>query len=155
MKLTNAFAGVCCGILFVAACNKSKNETDNKSAIRQMLENGKWQQSAYTGTVNYMGVDSTADLYSQRKECDKDDFIFFYDDGKATIDEGANKCPDDAQIETAHWTLLDNDSKLAIVDDNPDTMNLEITNTQMKLMIVKLNSSGLPVTYVGTYKNIK
>ncbi|MCE9539558.1 MAG: lipocalin family protein [Bacteroidetes bacterium] len=154
MKLTNTLVAVCCGLVLFASCKKNENE-DTRSATTKMLENGKWQLSASTATVNYMGKDSTIDLYSETDECDKDDFIVFAGDGKATIDEAANKCPDDEQTETAPWVLLSNDTKLAITDSNPDTMDIEITNTQMKLKQIKQNSSGSPVTYLDTYKNIK
>ncbi len=120
-----------------------------------MLENGKWQLSAATATVSYMGKDTTADVYGQTDECDRDDFMTFAGNGRATVDEGANKCPDDKQTESAPWVLLNNDTKLAVVDDNPDTVDLEITSMQMKWKQIKPNSSGLPVTYVGIYKNIK
>jgi hypothetical protein len=154
MKLTGVFVTVCAVFVFFAACKKKEPE-NNLSAKAQLLVAGKWQMSASTATINYMGKDSTMDLYTQEDECDKDDFILFADNGKVTIDEAANKCPDDQQIETANWVLLNSDSRLAIVDSNPDTFDVEIASTQFKLKLTLPNSSGTPVTYIETYKNIK
>lgn len=158
MKITHSLTALCCGIAIFVACKKTDNTTNNNNNIsttRQLLEAGKWQMIAGAATLTYMGKDTTIDIYSQMDECDKDDFMQFASDGKATQDENTNKCPDDAQIETATWALLNNDTKLVITDSNPDTFDLEISSTQMKLKIVKTNSSGTPVTTVQTYKNIK
>lgn len=143
-------------LMLVGACNKkNKDDSTPKSAQRVLLESGKWRLTAYTATLNYSGADSTIDLYATMSECDKDDFLLFGANGKATMDEGANKCAYDAQIETAGWVLLNNDTKLVLADNNPDTMSLEISAMQMKLTQVKPNSSGVPVTYVNIFANIK
>ncbi len=154
MKLTIWLTVISCLVLF-AACKKESNESAMLSPVGQMLVAGIWQQSGSIATVNYMGRDTTIDTYSQMDECDKDDFIIFSADGKVSIDENTNKCPDDQQIETVNWTLQDNDTKILLADDNPDTYDLEISDTEMKLKITKPNSSGAPVLYVDIYKNIK
>jgi len=154
MKLTNRLKVISCLLLF-AACKKDSNENEALSPRGQMLVAGIWQQSGGTATVNYMGKDTTIDTYSQMDECDKDDFVIFAADCKVSIDENTNKCPDDQQIETSNWTLQDNDTKILLADDNPDTYDLEISDTEMKLKITKPNSSGAPVLYVDIYKNIK
>lgn len=157
MKLTGMFIAVCCAMVLFAACEKKKEDdnTNKLSARAQLLVAGKWQPSASTATITYMGKDSTMDLYSQWDECDKDDFVVFTDDGKGTIDENTNKCSDDQQVEHFSWVLLNNDTKLALIDSNPDTFDVEISSTQIKLKMVTPNSSGTPVTYNDTYKNIK
>lgn len=155
MKLTGVFIAVCCVMVLFVACNKKKDETNNTSAAAKMLVAGKWVPLASTATINYMGKDSTMDLYKQWDECDKDDFILFTDDGKGTIDESTNKCSDDQPVEHFSWVLLNNDTRLALIDSNPDTFDVEISSTQIKLKLVKPNSSGTPVTYNDTYKNIK
>ena len=101
-------------------------------------------------------LDTTLDVYKGMDECDKDDFILFADNGTGTIDENANKCSDDQQVGSFKWALLANDTRLALVDSNPDTFDVvTMTGTEMKLKIVKPNSSGQPVTTINTYKNIK
>jgi hypothetical protein len=154
MKATSVFIVVCWLLTDVMACKKDGNDS-NTSPQQQMLVAGKWQMSAYTATINYLGIDSTADLYSQMDQCDKDDFTLFFASGTATLDENADKCPGDAQIETATWALLNNNTELVITDSNPDTMALDINSLQMKLTQVKPNSSGTPVTRVWTFKNIR
>ena len=154
MKTTVILAFLCCGLLVLAACNKK--EDSNMSAKAQTLVAGKWQLSAYTGTVNYMGQDTTADLYSQMADCDKDDFILFAADGTGTVDENTDKCANDQQVESFTWLLLNNDTKIFFADSNPDTLDVtELTNTQIVLRQVKPNSSGAPVTTIRTYKNIR
>lgn len=162
MKLTG-FVALCAVVLF-AACNKSEDpkddtkpgDTPGKSAKRQLLEAGKWQLAAEIATASYMGKDTTIDLYAEMDECDKDDFVIFGADGIATIDESANKCAHDEQVETADWALLDNDTRLALVDSNPDTFDImELTATQLKFKKTEENSSGIPVSWISTFKNIK
>lgn len=165
MRLTNTFITLCCGLTVLAACKKSdtnsnssnnNNSGNNTLTKTQLLVAGKWQLSASSATTNYRGKDTTIDTYSTMEQCDKDDFILFANDGTCTVDENANKCSYDAQIESFTWALLYNDTKLAIVDDNPDTMNVEeLTSTDLKLKLTKLNSSGTPVIALYTYKNIR
>jgi hypothetical protein len=102
-----------------------------------------------------MGKDSTLDMYALLKECEKDDFVTFADNGITTADENTNVCSGHSQIGTFPWALLNNDTKLALVDNNPDTFDLEINNTQMKLKKITKNSSGDPMTWLITLKNIK
>ncbi len=162
MKLTG-FVALCAVVLF-AACNKSEDpkddtkpgDTPGKSAKRQLLEAGKWQLTAEIATANYMGKDTTVDLYADMEECDKDDFVVFAGDGTVTVDENADKCDDDNQLETFTWALLDNDTRIALVDSNPDTFDIiELTATQWKFKKTEANSSGVPVNWISTYKNIK
>lgn len=152
----------CCFSLF-AACTKSETENNNNNTNnnntpnpQKILEEGKWQLTAGTATTTYKGKDTTIDIYSEMEECDKDDFILFASNGTGTIDENANKCTDDQQIENFTWALLNNDTKLAVVDSNPDTMDVvELTTSQLKLKLTKPSSSGTPITTIQTYKNIK
>ena len=151
MKLTF----ICCSLVLFAACTKNK-EADRQpgSTVRQMLLAGKWQPSGLTGTASYMGKDSTLDLFYTVATCDRDDFIIFAENGTASQDEGADKCPNDSQVEVATWLLLAGDTKLLIIDNNPDTMHLEISATEMKLGLTKANSQGTPVYFVHTYRNL-
>jgi len=156
MKIAEVFAALCFSLLLFTACKKREDGSSNGSATARILEGGKWQMTAATATVNYMGEDTTVDLYSQMDDCDKDDFILFAANGNGTIDENTNKCIDDQQIENFSWMLLNNDTKLALIDSNPDTVAIsQITASQMVLTQVKPNSSGSPVTTIRTYKNIR
>jgi hypothetical protein len=155
MKFSPILAAICCGFILFTACKKNNDDNDvNMSAKKQLLVAGKWRISAQTATLNYMGQDTTLDEYALMPDCDKDDFAQFAADGTGTIDESVNKCADDQQIEHATWYLLDNDTKLAIIDSNPDTFGLDISSTEMKLNITKPNSSGVPILRVYTFQNI-
>ena len=156
MKLTLVITAICCSLILFTACKKKKEDNGiANSPAGQMLVNGKWMMTASTATLNYMGKDTSVDEYIQMNECDKDDFVTFIKDGNAFMDEGANKCTYDNQVERATWMLLNNDTKIAIADSNPDTMDLEITTAEMKWKMTRPNSSGAPVSYVITFKNIK
>ena len=147
-----------CGVVLLAACNKSSSDDDNNnlSARGKLLVDAKWQVIANTATLNYMGKDTTIDLYATTDECDKDDFVIYKSDGTGFIDENTNKCADDGQVENFTWALLDGDTRLALVDSNPDTVTIiELTSMQSKISITKPNSSGVPVTNTLTLKNIK
>lgn len=136
--------------------NNNTNNTDNLSAQGKLLVAGKWQMTTYIATATYMGKDTTVDYFIDMDECDKDDFVQFAADGTSTIDENTNKCADDNQVESGKWALLNNDTRLALVDSNPDTFDVvEISTTQLKFKITEPNSSGVPITDIITYKNIK
>ncbi|MBS1780274.1 MAG: lipocalin family protein [Bacteroidetes bacterium] len=162
MKLLNTFIGLSF-LASLAACTKSNNNDANNnnnnngnSTPSQLLVAGKWQMIAGTATTKYMGKDTTVDVYAETDDCDKDDFILFASNGTGTIDENTNKCADDQQVESFTWALLNNNTRLAVVDSNPDTMDVqELTATEMKLKEVSNNSSGTPIITVVTYKNIK
>ncbi|MCB9046069.1 MAG: lipocalin family protein [Chitinophagales bacterium] len=166
MNLTGKILTLLCGIALFAACTKSETDkepdpassstsTDNLSAVGKLLVAGKWQLTASTATAQYNGKDTTADLYADMDDCEKDDFIQFAADGTVTRDENTNKCTGHPQSATMTWKLMDNDTRIAIYDNNPDTMGLEVTTAQMKFTLTQPNSSNVPVTYVDIYKNIK
>jgi hypothetical protein len=154
MRITTTIISICCTLTLITACKKDP-DTNDLSPTAKLLVAGKWQMSAYTATVNYKGKDTTADLYATEDVCDKDDFILYAADGTGTIDESTNKCSDDQQVESFHWELQNNDTKLSVVDANPDIFDLEATSTQMKIKLTKPNTAGSPVSYSWTYKNIR
>ncbi len=148
--------------LLVVACSKTNNDDgdDNTapeptSVIEQQLVAARWQLVAETATATYNGKDTTADLYADLDSCEKDDYIEFSSTGTVTRYEHINRCSGNPASSTFTWKLIDSDKKIAIYDSNPDTFDLEISSNQMKFTDVKLNSSGVPVTYISTYQNIK
>lgn len=164
MKCTHTLVVLCCCLAILAACKKSdNNKTTNNGnnnttppTVRQLLLAGKWQEIARTGTVNYMGKDSTIDIYATMEDCEKDDYEIYLDDGSVVINENTNVCPGNSQTSSATWVLLNNDTKLALIDNNPDTADiLELTTAQMKIKLSGINTSGKPVTETYTFKNIK
>lgn len=158
MRPTRIITFLYCCLLLSVGCKKAEDkkedETAKLSAMGKLLVAGKWQMTTSTATATYMGKDTTVDLYSQMPECDKDDFILFAANGTTTIDENTNKCPDDNQVEHATWALLNNDTKMALVDSNPDTFDVEISSAEWKIKAMGTNSSGDPITFRYTYKNI-
>lgn len=158
MKLSGILAAVICGILFMA-CNKSDDEGNNNNVTNlsekhKMLVNAKWRLSAYTAFATLNGQDTTADLFNEKEDCEKDDIINFGADGIVVKDENRNICPNTSQLSEFTYKLLDNDTKVAIYDSNPDTLDLEVTSSQLKLIKTIPNSSGIPVTYTETYNKI-
>jgi len=142
-------------LTLITSCKKVESDNNNLSPAGKLLVDGKWQQIANTATTNYLGKDTTVDLFAAVAACEKDDFILFHANTTGTLDENTDKCSWDSQIENFVWALLENDSKIALVDSNPDTFSLEITNAEYKIRSTRANSSGVPVTYISTYKNIK
>lgn len=155
MKISIALASTCLSLIFLMGCSKSSS-SGSSSPTQDKLVAGKWQITAETATVNYMGKDTTIDKYATEDTCEKDDFILFVSDGTGSIDENTNKCSWDQQVEHFTWALLNSDTRLALVDSNPDTADImEISSTQMKLRIISENTSGNPITDIITLKNIK
>ena len=157
MKLTTLLVFLCGATALFSACKKDgDNDDKNKTQAQQNLEAGKWQVSASVLTTTYMGRDTTIDNFSDIENCEKDDIIQFMYNGNGVVNEGANICAGNSQTGTFTWALLDNDTRLASVDNNPDTFDVvELNNTQMKLKLTKPNSSGVPVSNTRTYKNIQ
>lgn len=150
MKLSATLVAVCCVAVLFAACSKSGND----SPTEKTLIDGRWQLSAITATMSYMGQDTTFDAYPMEEACKKDDIIRYRSNGKGTAEEGANVCPGHSKTVDFKWGLLDNDKRIYLIDSNPDTADLEANAAEMKLKFVKPNSSGVLVTAVYTYKNI-
>ncbi len=164
MKIQHSVLAIYSCVLLFAACvktvdpvdeNGGGNNNNSLSTVGQLLVDGKWQLKASTATAQYMGKDTTADLYADMDDCEKDDFIQFASDGTVTRDENLEKCPGNPQSATLTWKLMENDTKIAIYDNNPDTLDLEVSGTEMKFKQTKTNTSGMPVTYFDVYKNIK
>lgn len=154
MKLSGKLVALLCCLALLTACNKNKDK--NASTTKKALQDGLWQMTSYIGTYSYNGQTATRDFFSEMEECEKDDFLYFAADGKSTIDDAVKRCEGTPQVGGGvTWALLDNDKRLAIVDKNPDTFDIEISNTQMKLKLTKTNASGIPVDYISTYKNLK
>lgn len=162
MKLTNIFTAICFSLVFFTACKKSENDDKNKnnnnnplSATALKLVEGKWQLAADSGFTNYMGKDTTIDFYKDIDECKKDDFLTFVSNGTCINDENTNICTGHGQTQSGSWKLLENDTKLAIYDNNPDTSDLEISGNIMKLKTTWKSSAGNLVYETVTVKNIK
>lgn len=161
MKLRQVLIAVSSAVILFAACKKSEEEktpTNNAptpSAIAQKLIDGKWQITADVGTTNYHGVDTTVDFYMDMEDCEKDNFMTFAADGVCTEDQNTNKCSGAPQTESGTYKLLDNDTRIAIYDKNPDTFDLEISSTQMKWKYNWKSSGGNIVYETLTLKNIK
>lgn len=102
-----------------------------------------------------MGKDTTQDVYADMDACEKDDIFIFSANGIVVKDEHTNKCPDNPQSSDFTYKLLENYTKIAIYDSNPDTLDLEVTSNQFKLSKTSPNSSGIPITYTETYNNIQ
>ena len=124
-----------CMVLFTACTKTVDTDKENGgnantlSTVGQLLVDGKWQLTARTATTQYRGKDTTADLYADMDDCEKDDFVQFASDGTVTRDENAVKCTGNPQSSTMTWKLMDNDTKIAIYDNNPDTLGLEVSST--------------------------
>ncbi|MCB0699838.1 MAG: lipocalin family protein [Chitinophagales bacterium] len=164
MKSTSTLLAIVCSLILFVACNKSGDEDKNDnntptptpaSATEAKLVAGKWQLKADSAFTKINGKDTSADLYVDLKDCEKDDYVEFFSGGTVTKNENTNKCSGNPQSSTFTWKLMDNDTRIAIYDNNPDTLDLEINSSIMKLSMVKINNSGLIVTYISTYKNIK
>jgi hypothetical protein len=155
MKHAVALLLFCYAIVAITSCKKKeKDEMDTSTATQKTLKAGKWQVVAATMTVNYNGKDTTADVYPEIDECEKDDFIIFSDNSKLTLDQNGIACPGYPQITNYKWGLLDNDTRIYIIDANPDTFGLEVSSTEMKLKHNGLNSQGDTIWHVRTLKNI-
>jgi hypothetical protein len=163
MKLTGMIVAICCGLILFAGCKKSEDNTNNNnnnnsttSATAQKIIDGKWQIVADSAFTNYMGKDTTIDYYIEMAACEKDNFFTFASNGAVTVDENANICSGKPQTRGGGtWVLLNNDTRLALVDDNPDTSDLTISSTQMKLKNTWKSSGGNLVYETLTLKNIK
>ena len=163
MKLTHVVMALCLGLVVFAACKKSEDEeatpnnnnNNTPSATAQKIIDGKWQIVANVANTNYQGKDTTVDFYKEMEDCEKDNFITFASDGTCTEDQNTNKCSGAPQTETGTYKLLDNDTRIAIYDKNPDTFDLVVNSTQMTWKSNWTSSGGNIVYETLTLKNIK
>ena len=169
MKISYKIITLLFGLAVFAACTKSDtdNGSDNNTGSsnnnptpqptkKELLTNAVWQVTGATLTTKQNGKDTTADVYTQMDDCEKDNRITFMSDGTYTVDEHTNKCAGEPQSITFTWALLENDTKLALVDSNPDTLNVdELTTTKLVISITKPNPPNEPVTARQTLTNVK
>lgn len=157
---------ICCISLFTACTKTEDKANDNNGATnnqpsasstkKQLLTNAVWQVTGATLTTKYNGKDTTADVYGDMDDCEKDNRITFMSDGTYTVNEHTNKCAGEPQSITFTWALLENETKLALVDGNPDTLNVdELTATKLVISQTKPNPPKEPVTARQTLTNVK
>lgn len=130
--------------VFAACKDDSNNTPPTKEKTRtEMLTAGQW--NLVSGaivppiTMEIFGQTITISDFLEfqgAEPCDKDDLVIFKADGTIVNDEGPTKCNDtDPQTSSGgNWALLENDSKLRIIDSGDTTMIsiTELTSTSMK-----------------------
>ncbi len=101
--------------LALAAC-KEETRTD-------ILTSGNWKVAAQTvepgfAIVTPSGLSESNDYYRDvLQDCQKDDYLTFYDDFNIVRNEGASKCNSgDEQTSSGTWTLKTGDTQLEITD---------------------------------------
>jgi hypothetical protein len=140
----------------ILSCSKSDNNNSPLSEKGKKLVAGEWQISGYTAKTTYMGQDTIIDLYPSMAACEKDNVVRFLSNGTLIEDEKSNLCFGQSQVSQFPWALLNNDTRIALVDSNPDTFDIiQITDAQWTFEKKTLNSSGMQVTGTWTYQNIK
>jgi|GEM_PF-4708596 hypothetical protein len=107
-------------VLLLTACNKKDDPTPTNNTTnskKDLLMNGEWQWDGLW-TVQNPGAsnETTTDVWSSVKDCDKDDRITFAANSKGTVDEKANKCDSDVQTESFGWELTNNETILKITE---------------------------------------
>lgn len=117
----------------IVSCRKQKTYSE--------LILGDWRMSALTvdppQVVNSVVI---TDLYAQMEDCDKDNYVSFFDNGTYRFDEGATKCEmQDPQTKSGNWEFLENDTKLRVIQLN-DT--LVYTMIDLKEELLKMSYSG-------------
>jgi hypothetical protein len=155
MKLIPSFLPLLFVFALIVSCSKSDNNSPLSEKEKKLVA-GEWQISGYTAKTTYMGQDTIIDLYPSMAACEKDNVVRFQSNGTGTEDEKTNVCNGEPQIGNFTWVLLNNETRLALVDGNPDTFDVvQISDAQWKFKKTNLNTSGQTVTLTWTYQNIK
>lgn len=164
------FALLLAGSVYLYSCKEKSNDDPNSTKTkRELLLAGNWQLTSGLIqppiTIEIFGqVVTISDIreYLGGEACNLDDFILFNGDGSITNDAGATKCdPSDPQQESGGtWALLENDSKLRIVDGADTTLLTltELTATSMKgtsTMEVDNDTTIVTHTVSMNFTNIK
>ncbi len=158
------FALLLTGSVYLYSCKEKTNDDPNPNSNssktkRELLLAGNWQLTSGLIqppiTIEIFGqVVTISDIreYMGSEECNLDDFLLFNGDGTITNDAGAVKCdPSDPQQESGGtWALLENDTKLRIVDGGDTTLLTltELTATSMKgVSTMELENDTATVTH--------
>ncbi len=150
-----------CTILLFAACKKDDKTsttptTPTSTNKKAMVVDGKWQWIGLSTVYNNNGKDSLVDGWSIVKDCDKDDFITYTNDGKGVIDENTNKCDNDPQIENITWELINNDTQVKVTDDKgPSILTIVELTAKQAIYRQRVDAGGDSITIQQTFKNIK
>lgn len=134
--------------LAFGACQKSGDDDNDQPPTKtEILTSGSWRITEYEADTLGDGT-FEIDIYSLFfEDCDKDDFLVFKTNGNLDFDEGPSKCdPDDPQVATISWRLLENETKLEIAGDAYDIA--ELNNSTLKLLYMDQGEYGERMTLV-------
>lgn len=130
--------------------NPNNNVTPKPKTKTDLMTAGKWQMTAGAITYTVLGQTNTDDFFKDLEACEKDNFILFHADGKATTDEGTTKCDStDDQSTTSTWAFYDNETKVIFTEDGTsDTADIE----ELTESVLKISYSETDSMY--SYKNV-
>ena len=142
-------------LLFLAALalGSCKKNDDNAPATptsskTDLLTAKNWRITA-DKTTNTVGTYSTVDDdYATSPACERDNFLKFNTNKKATYDEGATKCDSsDPQTASAAWDINSDGTKLTLTDPSGTGLVeqkdiLELTATTLRLRITSSYTAG-------------
>jgi lipocalin-like protein len=144
LKLTPA-------ILLIVAFTSCKKDSLSKTDL--LTDPNGWLLTALTidpAIVDPITGAQIANLYAQYNACEKDDIIFFKDNGTIIYDEGATKCdPNDPQTGDDGTWLLSADEKTITIDGDSWTIS-ELSKSNFRISFSEVDS-GITYTYNATF----
>ncbi|MCG9880106.1 MAG: hypothetical protein MH472_05855 [Bacteroidia bacterium] len=153
MKTTKYFAIALAALaMSFSACKKDETTTETPKVSGASLLVGKdWRVTGITMT----SPGGTIDIFAAMDACDKDDLQEFLSTGNIIEKQGASKC-DPSDPDTApggFWALLNNDTKLRIIDGDTTTADVvELTANNLRLRLV---DNDMGITYTTNITMVK
>ena len=145
---------ICAALVLFAACKKDDDNNNNGgspagSTRRDTLVAGKWLTVSVKARTNFLGKDSTFDLFATADSCDMDNLTIFKADSNLVMDEGPTKCNASTpqQRTEGSWKLGAGNSQL-ILNTGGQSLDgaFQITSFSDSLMRVERDSTIYGIT---------
>jgi hypothetical protein len=156
MNKNSKFAWLLLPIMWfsLVACGDTNTteEVEPISPKEAMLIAKKWKMIAQSRTVKLGTVEATTSFYEYYPACVQDNLDVYASTKTYSIEEGATKCDSDSpqSQQVGTWSLMDNESKLKIMDiDGESIITIkELSATVLK--VVDVQTETLPSGMVET-----
>lgn len=126
--------------LLISSCKEDDDSDDlpksssTSLSAKQKMTNKNFKYVEYNYSIDGVTFSTLNDF----QDCQKDDITTFLDDGTYTYDDNTNRCSTSSpKVITANWSLIDDDTKLVLEGESPQTILIN-DGTTLKLNFVQM-----------------
>ncbi len=146
--------------LLFTGCKKNEDDPVPRTKTEQLTDDS-WVLTDATAdkAVDFDGDgNSSVDVYSQIADCDKDDFLNFFNNKNiktGALSEGPTACNGETphDVKTFTWAFNSTETILTVTsdDDSTNATLVELTGSTLKLSYEREDENGLSYILTETY----